>query len=336
NVYVTGVSWGSGTNNDYATVKYNSSGIQQWVSRYNGPGNNYDAANSLVLDGAGNVYVTGDSYGEASDYATIKYNSEGVQQWTSRYNGPGDSSDYATSLSVDGSGNVYVTGESQGEGTKYDYATVKYNSSGVQKWASRYNGSGNDLDKASSLSVDGSGNVYVTGESQGEGTDYDYATIKYNSSGVQQWAERYNGPAGNNMDCARSIALDASGNVFVTGDSWGSATNRDYATIKYSQIVGIQPVTNQIPGAFVIEQNYPNPFNPVTIINYQIPTKNLVTVKVFDLFGRELTTLVNAEKDAGRYNVAFDASSVNGGLSSGIYFYSIRSGEFSATMKMAL
>ncbi len=122
------------------------------------------------------------------------------------------------SLAVDGSGNVYVTGESAGSGTSRDYATIKYNSSGVQQWVARYNGPGNSNDFADySLVVDGSGNVYVTGYSLGSGTLDDYATIKYNSSGVQQWVARYNGP-GNNYDFATSLAVDGSGNVYVTGD----------------------------------------------------------------------------------------------------------------------
>jgi len=240
NVYVTGWSYGSGTGPDYCTIKYNSEGIQQWVAIYNGPGNGYDEAKSIVVDGSGNVYVTGLSEGSVTsyDYCTIKYNSSGVQQWVVRYNGPGNNDDRANSIAVDGSGNVYVTGRSCGSGTGPDYCTIKYNSSGAQQWVARYNGPGNDWDNASSIALDGSGNVYVTGWSYGSGTGPDYCTIKYNSSGAQQWVAIYNGP-GNDWDDASSIALDGSGNVYVTGESDGGGTSRDYCTIKYNS-EGIQ------------------------------------------------------------------------------------------------
>ncbi|MEO0083548.1 MAG: SBBP repeat-containing protein, partial [candidate division WOR-3 bacterium] len=209
NVYVTGYSWGSGTSYDYATVKYNSQGVEQWVARYNGPGNSDDGARAIAVDGSGNVYVTGSSYGSGTyaDYATIKYNSSGVEQWVARYNGPGNSYDCAYAIAVDGLGNVYVTGYSWGSGTSADYATIKYNSQGVEQWVARYNGPGNSWDEASAIAVDGSGNVYVTGYSYGSGTSADYATIKYNSSGVEQWVARYNGP-GNGGDWASAIAVD--------------------------------------------------------------------------------------------------------------------------------
>jgi len=238
NVYVTGWSYGIWTGRDYCTIKYNSAGVQQWVKRYSGGTDSDDVARSIAVDGSGNVYVTGHSYGGSgtrSDYCTIKYNSAGVQQWVARYNGPGNYDDVAFSIALDGSGNVYVTGGSYGGGTSYDYCTIKYNSSGDTVWVRRYNGPGNYDDEAYSITVDGSGNVYVTGYSTGNGTnyDYDYCTIKYNSSGVQQWVARYNGP-GNWNDVAHSIALDGSGNVYVTGYSTGTGTNDDYCTIKYN------------------------------------------------------------------------------------------------------
>src|SRR6266511_272811 len=236
NVYVTGASVGSGTGLDYATIKYNSSGIQQWVARYNGSGNSGDEATAIAVDGSGNVYVTGYSTGPASgyDYATIKYNSSGIQQWVARYDGPGNGTDLAFSIAVDGSGNVYVTGFSTGPASGYDYATIKYNSSGIQQWVARYNGSDYGHNDAQAMAIDGLGNVYVTGISWGgggSGTFDDYATVKYDTSGTQQWFARYNGP-GIFGDVGRAIAVDASGNVYVTGESMGSGSGYDYATIK--------------------------------------------------------------------------------------------------------
>jgi len=83
---------------------------------------------------------------------------------------------------------------------------------------------------------------------------------------------------------------------------------------------------------YELEQNYPNPFNPVTTIHYQLPADGMVTIKVYDIIGREVKTLVNDFKTKGRYEINFDAS----GLSSGIYIYQIISGSYKALRKMLL
>lgn len=374
NVYVTGYSYGNGTERDYATIKYNSAGVQQWVSRYNGPlnfddeaisisvdgtgnsyvtgysmsgvtgpdyltikyntsgdsvwvkrysspGYEYDMANSLTIDGSGNVYVTGESSagGGNFDYATIKYNSNGDTIWVRRYDGPGNSYDQATSILTDLSGNVYVTGYSADSVTYYDYATIKYNSDGNQQWVARYNGTGNLSDYAYSIALDGSGNAYVTGRSPGSGSDYDFVTIKYlTNTGDSAWVQRYNGPA-NSIDEAKSIAVNNSGSVFVTGVSLGIFSDFDYATIKYSTITGIKQTSSGNPEQFSLSQNYPNPFNPATKINYELKITNYVSVIVYDVLGNEVSTLVNENKPAGNYEVVFDGNN----LSSGIYFYSL-------------
>jgi hypothetical protein len=129
--------------------------------------------------------------------------------WVTGYNGPGNGGDSASAIAVDDSGNVYVTGGSDGVGIGSDYATIKYDSSGQQQWVARYTGFGGyGNDTAYAIAVDHSGNVYVTGRSPGIGTAEDYATVKYNSAGQQQWVARYNGPA-NFTDVAYAIAVDA-------------------------------------------------------------------------------------------------------------------------------
>jgi uncharacterized delta-60 repeat protein len=292
NVYVTGIGVGTSGNFDYITVKYNATGAQQWIAQYNGPGNSLDDAHSITIDTAGNVYVTGWSYGGGTtgfDYATVKYNSAGVQQWASRYNNTTNGTDEAWDVAVDASGNVFVTGTSDGSsGNGSAATTIKYNSAGAQQWAKRYDGAGNGIDagyaitvagsfvyvtgysfvstgndfnyvtlkydpsgtgtqvwmagyngpdsksdEAHAIIVDASGNVYVTGHSQTAIlTNFDYSTVKYNSSGAQQWAKRYNG-TGNDYDRSNAIKLDMDGNVLITGKSIGAGTAEDILTIKY-------------------------------------------------------------------------------------------------------
>ena len=238
NVYVTGYTTNSIGGFDYLTLEYDSSGNQLWASSYNGPGNGWDFAEAIAVDSAGNSYVTGFSYGgtgSTNDYATIKYDSAGNQLWVTRYNGPGNGSDVAVAIVLDSSDNPYVTGRSLGSSSAADFATVKYNSaSGAQMWIARYNGPGNNTDWAYDLKLDSAGNVYVTGVSYGGANNsFDYATVKYGPAGNQLWVARYNGP-GSGFDQATALALDAAGNVYVTGFSLGAGTTNDFATIKYS------------------------------------------------------------------------------------------------------
>ncbi|MFH1717319.1 MAG: SBBP repeat-containing protein [Planctomycetota bacterium] len=239
NVYVTGYSYGQGTGSDYATIKYNPDGVEQWVARHNGLANANDVAYTLGVDSRGNVYVTGesDNNGSRLDYATIKYNPDGIEQWMATYDGPGNHQDSARAMKLDALDNVYVTGCSYGDGsTMEDYATIKYDSNGVERWVARYAGPASHpssaYDIAQAIAVDTLGNVYVTGYSDGAGTSYDYATVKYNTHGVEQWVARYTG-TGNKYDYAQAIALDKQGNAYVTGYSFNTGTNHDFATVKY-------------------------------------------------------------------------------------------------------
>ena len=383
NVYVTGYSLASSNNIDFITIKYNSSGVQQWVRTYNGPGHQYDEAKIISTDIAGYIYITGWSFGNGTgyDYCTIKYNSQGSQQWVARYNNSYNGIDEPNSMAVGNNGNVYVTGVSQGSGTNYDFATIKYNSAGDLQWVSRYNGTGNFIDRANSLKIDSFGNVYVTGNSSGVNLASDYVTIKYNAQGVQQWFSDYNGRA-NDADVALDIVLDNLGNIYVTGYSYSSPTdedittvkynnignqqwvirynhslydegvsisidnlnniyvcgnsgtgmNADFATIKYSQPIGIQIISSEIPEHFTLSQNYPNPFNPNTKIQFALPEAAFTKIVIFDLLGNEIETIVSEQLNAGSYETQWNA--VN--YPSGVYYYQLTAGDYKETKKMVL
>jgi hypothetical protein len=235
NVYVTGGSAGVGTSYDYATIKYDPAGNQLWVARYDGPASGDDAAVGLAVSSLGNVYVTGQSLGTttSNDYATIKYDPNGNQLWVARYDGPASGDDFATAIALSSDEHVHVTGASPGSGTNPDYATIQYDSDGNEIWVARYNGPGNSRDWPHAIALDAAGSVYVTGESEGLGTGLDYATIKYSPQGATQWVDRYDGP-GHGDDVAYAVAVDPSGNVYVTGASSGG-----FATLKLlGQFVG--------------------------------------------------------------------------------------------------
>ncbi|MDD5530124.1 MAG: SBBP repeat-containing protein [bacterium] len=385
-VYVTGESC-SGTNYDYATIKYDSLGDTMWVRRYNGPIAQDDRAYAISMDNNGSIYVTGISgdsvgfsyttikynnsgdtvwvrrYGETGkghegpkgyDFdntkgfahggggasiainttknvnfkgcswkgrgpnfynATIKKNSSGDTMWIRRYHGP-DSTGWneATALALDSNGNVYVTGKSYSSATYYDYATIKYNSSGDTMWVRRYNGTGDSTDCARGIAVDNDGNVYVTGNSWGVGSVYgeDYATIKYNSLGSEEWVQRYNGP-GNRTDDAYSIAVDNNGYVYVTGKSAGGGY--DYVTIKYST-VGAEEEKLNIKNQKSNIKIFPNPFVSKTVVSgsasgefRSAQQKKETKIQIYDISGK----LVETTKD----NV------IGKNLKSGIYFVKI-------------
>ncbi len=101
---------------------------------------------------------------------------------------------------------------------------------------------------------------------------------------------------------------------------------------RLAAVTGISPNGNETPDQFSLGQNYPNPFNPVTNINFSLPVSGFVSLKVFDVLGREVATLVDKQINAGSYTVNFDASK----LSSGVYFYRLTSGEFSDIKKLML
>jgi len=119
------------------------------------------------------------------------------------------------------------------------------------------------------------------------------------------------------------VAGSSSGSGFIVSSGFWQMPGILVAT-------SVEQTDPEVPGEFSLEQNYPNPFNPATVIQFSLPQTAEVQLKVYDMLGREVATLINEQKSAGSYQVNFDAAS----LSSGVYFYRIVAGNFVETRSM--
>jgi len=313
NVYVAGSTYVIGSLQDYLIIKYNSNGDTAWVRRYDNASS--DVAVAIVVDNQNNIYVSGNSYGTNTDidYATVKYNSSGVQQWVSRYNGPLNNEDSPTNIAIDNQSNIYVTGYSYGLSYNKSYTTIKYNSDGDTLWVKRYTTPENADDEPEGIAVDNQCNVYITGstDSTGTGNASDILTIKYNSAGMLQWFARYSSP-GNQSDMGNAIAVDNQRNVYVTGYYYGSTSYNDAITIKYAQSPGIEEVRGKMQEVRGIEV-YPNPARSYFVVRIPSSVKSQA-LKIFDVTGKVVKE-VRIKKQETR--ISLD------GIKNGVYFVKV-------------
>lgn len=169
------------------------------------------------------------------DFAIVIYNGRDdmEEQWVRTKNGGAD--DAAKDIVVDSKDNVVVTGASRGAGTGIDFLTLKYDNSGNLLWEQRYNRFSGQLytDEPVAMAVDTAGNLFITGKSY-NGSNYDYLTISYDTSGTLRWVQSYNGTANDADDYPADIAVDKRSDVIVTGRSPGVGTANDFVTIKYT------------------------------------------------------------------------------------------------------
>jgi len=185
---------------DIFLVKYNSSGTKQWTKQLGT--SSCDFGNVVITDSSGNIYVTGYTNGGLdgntnsgyTDIFLVKYNSSGTKQWTKQL--VTSSWDEGKDVTTDSSGNIYVTGFTEGgldgntSSGEYDIYQVKYNSSGTKQWTKQMGTSSDDY--GNGVTTDSSGNIYVTGGTEGgldgntNSGENDIFLVKYNSSGTKQ------------------------------------------------------------------------------------------------------------------------------------------------------
>ncbi|HAY33256.1 MAG TPA: hypothetical protein DCY06_03900 [Bacteroidetes bacterium] len=355
NIYVCGYSFGN-TPMTYITIKYNPSGDSLWVARYPMSGTNlprditadengnifvygrgttlikydqngniiwdrvypFDAAESnkvLLNDKSGNIYFGAEKFTATfTDFAVVKLNSTGDTLWSRLYNGLGNTltnHDEISAVSLDNAGNIFLTGKIQAQSSFY-FSTIKYNSAGEFQWERNYSNINNGQG-GKDIITDNAGNVYVTGGSN------DFMTIKYNTNGDSLWAMSYNGPSDLN-DFAEVLAMDNAASIFVAGRSRMQQVQGffELAVVKYSQTI-TQINTFNESSVFRLHQNYPNPFNPSTNIKFEISNDSYVTLKIFDILGKQITSIFNSSMNIGSYEYKFESDNLPGG----IYFYEL-------------
>ncbi|MGQ9678726.1 MAG: hypothetical protein ACUVUD_05535 [bacterium] len=232
-IYLTGTT-GTYPNYNILTLKLNSNGSEAWRAVYEGRAGKEDRPFALVLDGDGNVYVTGyeKNADNVEDYVTIKYSGSGNRQWVMNYDGGAADVSKAIALGADGA--VYVTGSSVQGGNNDNILTVKYSASGTQEWEKFY-GADSTPELGVGVAADNSG-VYVVaqGATRPLPAPYKMIVVKYAPNGNQLWSKSYNGsnrgvePAG--------VVVNSSG-LYVTGTVTQSA-NTDIYTVAYNTGTG--------------------------------------------------------------------------------------------------
>ncbi|MEJ2618253.1 MAG: T9SS type A sorting domain-containing protein [Ignavibacteriaceae bacterium] len=248
-------------------------------------------------------------------------------------------------------GKILLAGDMD-NGSDHDFFLARYNASGQLDKNFGEDGfvtTGINIsldDYASSVAVQNNGKIVVAGSALKIDGTFEFALIRYNVDGTFDNTFGTSGivttSIGTSNCLALSSAIQEDGKIIVVGRSGNSSYN--YFVFTIVRYEGDSPATlkteksNEEPLSYKLDQNYPNPFNPATNIEFRISDFGFVTLKVYDVLGREVATLVNGEKSPGAYKVKFNAQQTinNKQLSSGVYFYRLKCGDFVQTKKMIL
>src|SRR5688572_21883614 len=234
-VYVTGTSMSPQQTLDFATIKYNTNGTEMWIARYDGSAGYSDRATAMGMDGAGNIYVCG-----ASDWQTykarvtlLKYSPAGTLLWERHFETSEEGHELVPQMKVDPSGKAHIAFTIR-RGSQQDVRrlmALQYNSDGELLWQTQHRlfNSQYGIDVVA-VDLDDAGNMCAAVRGVAS-SYYDYLVWKVSASGESLWTSRYNSPSGY-QDVVGGMALDAEGNIYVTGTSYTSGNQYQFTTIK--------------------------------------------------------------------------------------------------------
>jgi hypothetical protein len=324
---------------DIYCQRYDSTGTAKGVNfRVNDDAGRAEQFNPYVATDKNQnfIVVWNDSRNENSGIYCQRYNSLGINFKVN--NAVGTASQYDLAIAIAGSGNFAVVWASY-RNMNTDIYCQRYDSTGVVQGTNFKvnNVAGKDNQYGLSIAMDESGNIVIVW------TDYRYGSNNPNIMGQRYhydgspWGTNYHivadGP--NHGEKLPVVAANANSIVFSWTDnrrSKGWDIYAKMATWDWDGETSVSDDRTQLPKEYGLSQNYPNPFNPLTIINYQLPTNNFVTLKVFNLLGQEVANLVEEIQAPGSYSVSWN--SVN--YTSGVYYYRLTAGNYSEVKRMIL
>ena len=262
NVYVTGYSnrTSAGGSEDIVTIKYNAAGDQQWLNRYNSTTDDSDEGYGLEITAAGDVLVLGETY----DFSAAKtlvhkiQGSSGTTLWTNDLSAiDPDRGEYPTSIRLDGTGNIFLTGMLYDEVSyNVDSFVAKLDASAAILWVRSYDGPADeDYDGDPKVAIAGNGDVYLAVTSEGFANP-DIQVVKYMADGAPDWTYRYGNPffGGDGVTDysvdggQRAILLDTQGNVYVAGESYIPDQSTDLVVFKLEPVAQTRAVPFDFDG----------------------------------------------------------------------------------------
>lgn len=331
-------------NYDIYSQRVGAAGAVQWTT--NGVATCTMAADQLTpdvcSDGADGVIITWTDFRSSTDFNIYaqRVGPSGAIVWVVDGVVMNNNVAYAQldpMIVSDGLGGAIISWTDYRTGTTADIYAQRVNSTGAVQWTATgviiCTASGDQI--FSQLISDGNNGAYITWEDHRNAGNSDIYAQRISSTAALNWAATgYEICTVTNDQLRPSLVSNGNLGAIVVWQDYRSGSSFDVYEVGFnsSGIIGIDPLGNNIPGEYSLSQNYPNPFNPKTIISYGLKTAGNVKISVYDILGENIGVLLNEVRSAGNYSISWDAS----GFPSGVYFYKIEAGEFTANKKMIL
>ena len=320
--------WGVGDN--ALVIKLAQNGDQEFLHLYGGQ--QYECANAIIQTPDSGYLAVGSlrpvSTSEYYDqFWILKMDAAGAQEWLKVYGGP--STDIATAVCPAGDGGYLVAGYSNSYGAgNFDFYLMKLSSSGDSLWAKTYGSA--RFERCYSMTRTGDGNFILVGTRSGDAFNGKVLAVKVDANGDELWT----------MEIPDVSAVVTAGYAVDATEDGGCIIAGTMTTNYETYLVKLTPGATAVDedprngsrAGYGLRQNLPNPSWPVTNIQFSIAKRGLTILKLFDVSGQVVATLVNDVKEPGTYTVRFDGST----LASGVYFYQLMAGSYVETKKMVL